>query len=123
MLISWRKSLLIIFLQHTRLMLLCHHVPVKDCRSIAMIWNDFRGIAISSAISKVFELGILDRLKLYFDTKDNQFGFKKGLGCSHAIYSPKHSNQLVKGGSNVNLCALDRTKAFDKTNHHALFIK
>jgi len=26
------------------------------------------------------------------------------------------------GGSTVNLCALDLTKAFDKINHHALII-
>ena len=32
-------------------------------------------------------------------------------------------NKLVKDGSTVNICALDLTKAFDKTNHHALFIK
>ena len=118
-------------------MLLCHHVPVgfcrsytvplpkvKDCRSKAMTCNDFRGIAISSAMSKVLELCILERFKLYFATEDNKFGFKKGLGCTHAIYTVQNIvNQLVKGGSTVNLCALDLTKAFEKTNHHALFIK
>ena len=118
-------------------MLLCHHVPAgfchsytvplpkgKDCRSKAMTCNDFRGIAISSIISKVFELCILDKFKRYFLTEDNQFGFKKGLGCTHAIYTVQNIvNHLVKGGSTVNLCALDLTKAFDKTNHHALFIK
>ena len=116
-------------------MLLCHHVPVglchsytgplpkvKDCRSKAMTCNDFRGIAISSAMSKVFELCILDRFKLYFATEDNQFGFKKGLGCPHTIYTVQNIvNQLLKGGSTVNLCALDLTKAFDKkiTMHYS----
>ena len=61
---------------------------------------------------------------MYFATEDNQFGFKKGLGCTHAIYPVQNIvNQLVKGGSTVNLCTLNLTKAFDKTNHHALFIK
>jgi len=61
---------------------------------------------------------------LYFATEHNPFGLKKGLGCTHAIYTVQNIvNQLVKGGSTVNLCALDLTKAFDKTNHHALFIK
>ena len=55
---------------------------------------------------------------------DNQFGFKKGLGCSHAIYTVRNVvDRYVNGGSTVNLCALDLSKAYDKTNHHALFIK
>jgi len=29
----------------------------------------------------------------------------------------------VDSGSTVNICALDLSKAFDKVNHHALFIK
>lgn len=31
--------------------------------------------------------------------------------------------RYINGGNTVNLCALDLSKAFDKTNHHALFIK
>ena len=29
----------------------------------------------------------------------------------------------VVAGSTVNLCAVDLSKAFDKVNHHAMFIK
>ena len=32
-------------------------------------------------------------------------------------------NKFINDGVTVNICALDLTKAFDKTNHHALFIK
>ena len=49
--------------------------------------DDFRGIAISSVISKIFELCLVDRFKDFLSTSDNQFGFKKALGCSHAIYT------------------------------------
>ena len=46
------------------------------------------------------------------------------MGCSHAIYSVKavvdfYTNQ----GTTVNLCAMDLKKAFDKTNHFAVYIK
>jgi hypothetical protein len=107
----------------------CHSYTVplpkgKDDRSKAMTCNDFRGIAISSILSKVFEHGILDKFQRFFSTADNQFGFKKGLGCTHAIYTVQNIvDQFIKGGSTANLCAIDLTKAFDKTNHHALFIK
>jgi hypothetical protein len=57
-------------------------------------------------------------------TSDNQFGFKRGLGCSHAIFSVKCVvNHYIRCGSTVNLCALDLKKAFDKTNHHGLYIR
>ena len=33
------------------------------------------------------------------------------------------SSIVIMAGSTVNMCAIDLTKAFDKVNHHALFIK
>ena len=48
--------------------------------------NDFRGISISHVLSKVLEHCILDRYNSLFATSDNQFGFKKHSGCSHAVY-------------------------------------
>ena len=57
-----------------------------------MTCDDFRGIAINSILSKVFEHCILDKFKSFLSTNDNQFGFKKGLGCSHGhIHSLKAS--------------------------------
>jgi hypothetical protein len=58
-------------------------------------------------------------------TRDqNQFGFKKAVGCSHAIYSARCAvNHYVTAGSTVNLCALDVSKAFDKISHQGLFTK
>ena len=58
----------------------------------------------------------------YLYTDENQFGFKKGVGCTHAIYTV-HKIVESKGGNTVNLCAIDLSKAFDKVNHHALLLK
>jgi len=86
--------------------------------------DDFRGISISPVLSKVFEKCIFDRYQRFFETSDSQFGFKKGIGCSHAIYAVKCTvDHFVRQGSTVNLCALDLRKAFDKMNHHGLFLK
>ena len=86
--------------------------------------NDFRGISISPVLSKVFENCVLLKYVNFFHTSDNQFGFKKHLSCSHAIYSVRQSvENFVRGGSTVNLCALDLSKAFDKLNHFGLFVK
>jgi len=102
-------------------------VPVpkpKDCRTKAMTCDDFRAIAISPILSKVFEHCFLSRLQGMLETTDNQFGFKKGVGCSHAIYTVYNIvQQATSSGSTVNVCAIDLSKAFDKVNHNALFIK
>jgi len=99
---------------------------VNDYRTKSMSYFDFRGIAITSIISKVFEHCILDRYDCYFSSNDNQFGFKKGIGCSQAVYTVtgrKIVTRFVDGGSTVNVGALALSKAFDKVNHAALYIK
>ena len=48
---------------------------ITDCRIKSMSVDDFRAIAISPVISKVFEHCILDRFKPFFANVDNQFGF------------------------------------------------
>ena len=59
---------------------------VKVPRSKALTVEDFRGIAISPIISKVFEHCVIDRFSNFFHSNDNQLGFKPGTGCSHAVY-------------------------------------
>ena len=72
----------------------------------------------------MFEQCILQRYCDFLTSSDNQFGFKKKSGCVHAIYALKcTADYYVSHNSTVNLCALDLSKAFDKMNHHALFLK
>jgi len=92
----------------------------KDCHTKAVTCNDFRAIAIS----KVFEYCFLDRFSNVLKSSDSQFGFKKGLSCNHAIYAVRRAiESSLRNGNTVNLCAIDLSKAFDKVNLHALFIK
>lgn len=50
--------------------------------------------------------------------------FKKHLSCSHSIFiMHKVVEYFVSNSSTVYLCSLDITKAFDKVNHYALFLK
>ena len=68
----------------------------------------FRGIAITPILSKIFEYCFSDKFQYTLRTGDNQFGFKKGRGCTHAIYAcRKIIDQFVNSGSTVNLCTLD----------------
>ena len=43
--------------------------------------------------------------------------------CALKPKSRKFIDRHVVAGSTVNLCAVDLSKAFDKVNHHAMFIK
>jgi len=60
----------------------------------------------------------------FFESSEYQFGFKKGFSCSHAIYSIKQiSDFYTSGGSTINICSLDISKAFDKLNFYCLLSK
>ena len=99
-------------------------LKANDCRTKSALCSDFRGIAISCILSKVMEHCILDRFSEFFSSNDNQFGFKKNTSCSQAIFYVRTIvNRFIDGGSTANLCTIDLSKAFDKVNHHALFIK
>ena len=63
-------------------------VPIpkpKDCHSKTMTYDDFRGIAISPIISKIFEYCFFNCFQSLLATNDNQFGIQKGVGCRHAL--------------------------------------
>jgi hypothetical protein len=99
-------------------------LPKVNSRSKSMRCNDFRGIAISPVILKIFEHCFLKRFSNFLTGSDNQFGFKKHHGCGHAVYTArKIVEHIIQGNGTANLCSIDLTKAFDKVNHNALFIK
>jgi len=99
-------------------------IPKCDSRSRSLTVDDFRGISISPVISKLFEMAILDRFNYYFVTTDHQFGFKKHLSCRHVIYSVRRViESYIDKGSTVNVCALDMSKAYDRTNHFSLYMR
>jgi len=50
--------------------------------------------------------------------------FKKDSGCRNAIYTfRKVVDSYVTRGTTANICSIDLSKAFDKVNHYALFVK
>jgi hypothetical protein len=63
-------------------------LPKDRCSlSIDRTRSEFRGIALSNIIPKVFEKCLLHTLGDHLTTADNQFGFKRKIGCTHATYS------------------------------------
>jgi len=89
--------------------------------------DDFRSVSISPVISKIFEHCIHDRYGAFFESADDQFGFKKNLGCANAVYVLRsvvdYYVYVSFGYTTANICSVDLSKAFDKMNHHGIFIK
>ena len=69
---------------------------VKDGSSKAMKCDDFRGIAISPIISKVFECCLVERFSDYLVCSDNEFGFKK-QGLKYLEMSTTHREGRWRG--------------------------
>ena len=86
--------------------------------------HNYRPIALSSIISKVFEHTIVNRLEEYLWTNDNQFGFKSGHSTDLCIYALTEFIEYFKSRSTwVYVAFLDASKAFDKISHWTLFKK
>jgi len=100
-------------------------VPVlKDKHGDSTDISNYRGITLSPSISKLFEKCLLAKFAEHLSVSHHQFGFKKKLSCSHAIYSLRAvTDYYVSGMSTVNVAFLDLSKAFDRVNHNILFLK
>ena len=99
-------------------------IPKSETRGTCLSVNDFRGITVSPVLSKLFEHCLLVRFNKYLFSSCYQFGFKKGMSCSHAIFLVRNTvDHFVKHDSTVNICALDVSKAFDKINISGLLTK
>ena len=85
--------------------------------------KNYRSIALSSIISKVFEHIIAERLEVYLWTNDNLFGFKSGHSTALCIYALSKFIEYFKSRStSVYVAFLDASKAFDKISHWTLFV-
>ena len=100
-------------------------VPViKNKAGSISSMNNYRPVALASVISKVYEIVLLNKLKPFLSTHDNQFGYKKGLGTDHCIYALKEVIEFYRSmNGNVHVCFLDASKGFDRINHRLLFDK
>src|SRR5580693_4153682 len=98
-------------------------VPIlKDKMGNVNDTGNYRGITLIPVISKLFETILLELIAPYLIIDDLQFGFRKGLGCSNAIFLLNETiDYFVSRGSSIFIASLDFKKAFDKVCHYKLF--
>ena len=83
--------------------------------------NNYRPIAIATALSKVLEQLLLPQLVRYLWTADSQFGFKQAHGTEMAIFALKQMEDFYSNQDTpVYICFLDAKKASDRVNHWML---
>ena len=86
--------------------------------------NNYRAIAVSNAISKLFESVLLEHVVTAADGDEFQFGFKSGHSTSIGTSIMKKTvDYYTNRGSHVFCCFLDFGKAFHKVNYWKLFDK
>ena len=96
---------------------------VKDAKGDVSSKDNYRPIAITSVLSKIIEILILNRYEALFSTSDNQFGFKNNGSTDMCVFTLKQIVYYKANGSPVYLCFLDASKAFDRVHHNLLFDK
>ena len=83
--------------------------------------NNYRPIAIATALSKVLEQVLLSRLARYLWTADSQFGLKRAHGTEMAIFALKQTVDFYRNQDTpVYMCFLDAKNTFDRVNYWML---
>ena len=86
--------------------------------------KNYRPVCLSTMISKIFEHILLNRLKPHLETCHNQFGFKPKMGTELCILTLKeHLAYYHNLGSQLFICFMDASSAFDKIQFVKLFEK
>ena len=85
---------------------------VKDKHSDLSAVDNYRAITLCPVLSKVLEYCLLHKFVSYFKSSELQFGFKKGLGCSDAMFVLNQTvDYFVSRGSTV-YGSLRRSESF-----------
>ena len=106
-------------------LLVCALSPiVKDPNGDISSSKNYRGIAISSLILKIFDNCILLLFGHLLSNDVLQFGFQKGCSTVQCTWAVQETiSHYLRSGSEVYCCLLDFSKAFDKVNFEQLFGK
>ena len=99
-------------------------VPLlKDKQGDVTDKDNYRPLALTCIVSKVFEFIMLHRYSDLLTTTANQFGFKAKMSTEFCMFSLKQVIEYKYHSSPVFACFLDVSKAFNRINYWHLFMK
>ena len=79
--------------------------------------------ALATIFSKILEHIVLDRIYEHLDTTDNQFGFKRKQHANASTVTKQILRFYRDHNTNMYVCFLDATNAFDRVDYAVLFQK
>ena len=86
--------------------------------------KNYRSIAISSLLLKILDWVIIILFGDLLKMDDLQFGYQAGCSTTMATWLALENIQyFLRNGSEVFVCLMDMTKAFDMVQHSILFKK
>ena len=95
---------------------------IKDKRGATDTSGNYRGIALSSVLLKVFDWVVLLLFDDQLQNDPNQFGYQTESSANMCTWTVIETvNFFAKKGSPVYACLLDYRKAFDFCNHVIMF--
>ena len=95
---------------------------VKDKLGNICSSSNYRSIAIRSLILKIFDWVILLLHNDHLETDELQFGFQEKSSTSMCTWMTVETiDYFQRHGSEVFVCVMDMTKAFDNVKHSTLF--
>ena len=103
-------------------MSLFFHLWSKKKRKDLSTSDNYRAIALNSALCKLLDYIIIDYFQKLFQSSDYQFAYKKCFSTSMCTFMVMETVQYyVSRGSNVFATLLDCSKAFDRIRYGKLF--
>ena len=94
----------------------------KDFKGSLINSDNYRGICLCSSIVKLIDIIMLSMCGTSLDTSDLQFAYKPGMStvmCTTVLKEVVH--HYNSNGSDVYMCCLDASKAFDRVRYDKLF--
>ncbi len=83
---------------------------------------NYRGIALTTCLSKIYDIIIIQRYPQYLATSHLQFAFKEGHSTTMCnLVAKEVISYYNNNGSDVYCCMLDASKAFDRLRYDKLF--
>ena len=96
---------------------------IKDKTGNVNDVNNYRIITLSAVISKLFEMVVLFMCDKYLVSDPLQFGFKRNIECSDAIFTLRCTiEHFTWHGGSVYAASLDIKKAFATVHHYKLYM-
>ena len=97
---------------------------IKDKLGDSASSDNYRSIAISSVIMKIFDLVILSVFGEHLQLDELQFGYQPEISTTMCTWLAVETiSHFLRNGSEVYTCLMDMSKAFDRVQHSLLFKK